>query len=155
MRRTLTAAVALLTCATVAAVPAQAAPKKKPKPIKGGYSLHLYPDPTANVLSLAEVPHTCGAGVPDSTHRFTFKVPAAGTLQVNLDAADPAPGTPFVFDWDIFVLDAADQVIGEGTSSESTEEIRLKLTKAQKVVFLTCNLNGQPDATVKYTFTYR
>lgn len=154
MRRALAAAVVLLTAAGLTAVPSEAAPRKKPKPISRGYAVQLPPDPTANVLSTAGQGGLCGLNEA-AQHRHAFKAPAAGTLRLRLKAEDPAPGTPFVFDWDIYVLDAAGDPIAEGTSTNAVEDVGVKLKKAQQLVFLTCNLNGLPDATVAYTFTYR
>lgn len=153
MRRTLAGAVLLLTAAGLTAVPSEAAPRK-PKPITRTYAVQLPPDPTANVLSTAGQGGLCGLNEA-AQHRHAFKAPAAGTLKLRLSAEDPAPGTPYVFDWDVYVLDAVGDPVAEGTSSNAVEDVALKIKKAQQLVFLTCNLNGLPDATVSYTFTYR
>ena len=152
MNRRLTAVAAVLTAAGLAASPASlAAPKKKP-PIKGTYKVTLPPDPSANVLSTAGQGGQCGAN-PRSQDKHPFTVPAAGTLRVTIDAADYSPGTPYVFDWDLFVNDAQGE-LGAGNTGEAHDEVLLRLKKKADVTFLACNLNGVPDATVTYTFTY-
>ncbi len=143
---------AVLACAGLAATPSLAAPKKKP-PIKGSYTVTLVPDPTANVFTTAGVANQCGAN-PQAQNHHAFTVPAAGVLALVLDAKDPAPGTPFVFDWDLYLNDAAGNALNEGTSGEAHEEISTKFKKGATVDIVTCNLNGQPDATVSYVFTY-
>ena len=148
-RRIAVVATAAVLAAGVA-LPALAAPKK---PIKGTYNVQLLPDPTANVFTTAGQAHLCGAGVPKSTDRHAFQVPGAGILKLVLDAQDPKPGTPYVFDWDIYLLGAGDEDIADGTTGEAHEEVVTKFKKAQAVTFLTCNLNGQPNATISYTFT--
>ncbi len=154
MRRRLVLGTALVAVVGLSGLPSQAAPRSKPKPIKSTYTVNLTPDPTANVFTAAGQAKLCGVGVPGSQHRQAFKVPAAGTVKLVLDAEDPRPGTPYVFDWDMYLLDTRDNALGEGTSSEAHEEIVTTFKKAQSVVFLTCNLNGQPKGTISYTFTY-
>jgi hypothetical protein len=152
MNRRLTVSLAVLACAALASSPSLAAPKKK-APIKGSYKVQLPPDPSANVFSTAGQPRQCGANTA-AQHKHPFTVPAAGTLTVVLDAQDPKPGTPYVFDWDLYLNDAAGSALGEGSSPEAHEEIVQKFKKGATVTFLACNLNGVPDATVSYTFTY-
>lgn len=144
----LAAVVAVAFCSS----PSMAA-KKKPAPITGTYGVTLVPDPTANVLSTAGRPGNCGLN-PGAQNKHVFTVPAAGVLKLTIDAQDPKPGTPYVFDWDIFLLDAAGANLADGNSSEAHEEIAQKFKKGQQVTFLACNLNGVPNATVAYTFTY-
>ena len=151
MNRRLTVAVAALACAGVAASPSLAAPKKKP-PIKGSYKLQLPPDPTANVFSTAGRTDQCGANTEAQDVR-DFTIPAAGTLSLAIDSADYSPGTPYVFDWDIFLNDAEGE-LAAGNTGEAHDEIVLKFKKKQVVSIKACNLNGLPDATVSYTFTY-
>ncbi len=156
MNRRLTVSLVALTCAALTAVPSQAAPKKKPAPIKGSYALTLLPDPTVNVFTTSgqSAPGApCGV-IPQAQDRHAFTIPAAGELKLVLDAHDPAPGTPYVFDWDLYLLDSSGAVINEGTSSEAHEEIGQKFKKGAKVTFLACNLNGEQNATVSYVFSY-
>ncbi len=153
MNRRLTVSIAVLACAAVTAGPSSAAPKKKP-PIKGSYKVTAVPDPTANVFTAAGQGGQCGATVDRTQNYHPFTIPAAGRLTLVLDAKDPRPGTPYVFDWDLFLNGSDGSSLAEATSSEAHEEISHKFKKGQKVVFLTCNLNGDPEATVSYTFTY-
>ncbi len=156
MNRRLVVSLAVLAAAAVGVVPSQAAPKRKPAPIKGSYSVTLVPDPTVNVFTTAGQSGPgapCGA-IPQAQDRHPFTIPAAGSLKLVLDAHDPAPGTPYVFDWDLYLLDANGEVLNEGTSSEAHEEIGQKFAKGAKVTFLACNLNGEQNASVSYVFTY-
>ena len=143
---------ALLAAVAVSASPSHAAGKKKP-PVKGSYAVTLMPDPSANVLTTAGQPGQCGVN-PRAQDRHSFTVPAAGYLAVTLDAQDPKPGTPYVFDWDVFLLDSTGGALAEGNSSEAHEEIGAKFKKGQTVTILSCNLNGVPNATVSYAFTF-
>lgn len=145
---------AVLAALAVSASPSHAATKKKkPAPIKGSYAVTLVPDPSANVLSTAGQPGQCGVNTA-AQDRHAFTVPAAGYLAVTLDAQDPKPGTPYVFDWDVFLLDAAGDSLADGNTSEAHEEIGAKFKKGQKVTILSCNLNGVPNAGVSYVFTF-
>lgn len=151
MNRRATVVVAALACAGVATSPSLAAPKKKP-PITGTYKLQLPPDPTANVLSTAGQGGQCGLNTR-AQDKHPFTVPAAGTLKLVIDSQDPKPGTPYVFDWDVFLNDAQGE-LGAGNTGEAHDEIVMKFKKKSDVTFLACNLNGLPDATVTYSFTY-
>ena len=72
---------------------------------------------------------------------------------MTIDSADSSPGTPYVFDWDVFVNDAEGE-LGAGHTGEAHDEVLVKLKKKTTLTFLACNINGLPDATVTYTFTY-
>jgi len=155
MRRSLTTAVAVLTVATLAAVPSQAAVKKKPKPIKGSYTLQLPPDPTPNVfINAPGAPDGCLGVLPVSIDNHPFTVPAAGTLKVVLDSVSPIPDNPAGPDWDLWLYDSSGFLAGSHSATDH-EEVVLKFKKKTPVTFQVCNLTGTPDATVSYTFTYR
>jgi hypothetical protein len=151
MRRPLTAAVALLSVAGLVAVPAQAATKPKPKPIKGSYALNLVPDPTGELAGQG-LGDGCVGVSPAGQDKHAFTVPARGVLTVVLDSADPTGAG--VTDWDLYLLDADGVIISEGTSGISHEEVAAKFKKKEKVTFWVCNLIGQPSGSVRYTFTY-
>jgi hypothetical protein len=153
MRRSLTAAVALLTVAGLAAVPAQAA-KPKPKPIKGSYTLTLPPDPTKEVTSTADM-DGCSGLSPVSKDSHPFTIPAAGTLVVKLVGDNPTGQTPAAgLDWDLYLLaDGAVEASADG--STGVEEAAIKVKKKTAITIDACNLNGLPGAKVTYTFTYR
>ena len=144
---------AVLAAVAVSASPSHAATKKRKPPIKGAYTVTLMPDPSANVLSTAGQSDMCGANTA-AQDRHAFTVPAAGYFAVTLDAQDPKPGTPYVFDWDVFLLDANGDSLADGNSGEAHEEIGAKFKKGQQVTILSCNLNGVPNAAVSYVFTY-
>jgi hypothetical protein len=154
-------ALALIAAVSVGAVPAHAA--TKPKPIKGGYSLSLTPDPTQDVdgqLPDAD-PKGCAKRIPNSWDRHEFTVPAAGTLQVVLDSPDPT-GTPNLgplgdtgTDWDLWILAPDGTGVDASHGATSHEMTTTKFKKKQKVVFEVCNLVGENKATVAYTFTYK
>lgn len=155
MRRTATAAAALLAVAGLAAgIPAEAA-KKKPKPITGTYDVQLPPDPTPNALiQVPGAPGGCIGLVPASIDDHPFTVPAAGTLRVKLSSDSPIPDNPAGPDWDLWLLEGAEALAGSNGATDE-EEVAYKFKKKTQVTFQVCNLTGTPDATVSYTFTYR
>lgn len=154
MRRSLTTAVVLVTVATLAAVPSQAAVKKKPKPIKGSYTLTLPPDPSKDATSTAGL-EGCSGLLPVSKDSHPFTLPAAGTLVVKLVSDNPTGQTPPAgIDWDLYLMEDG----AEAASADSplgTEEAAMKVKKKTQITIDACNLNGFPNATVSYTFTYR
>jgi hypothetical protein len=91
----------------------------------------------------------CAMNVTNSFDRQEFKVPAAGTLAVEVSG--------YQGDWDLLLLDADNEELATGGSSDlgvpETTEVRFK--KAQNVSIVACNWAGTPTATVKYTFTYK
>ena len=150
--------VAVLTVAAVTALPAHAATKPKPKPIKGSYAVTKYPDPTPELFGQIDKSQ-CGL-LPTGTDNHAFKIPAAGKLKVVLDSPDPT-GTPSAgplgsvgTDWDLYLLDSEGAVIDSSHSGTSHEETTDKFKKAGKITIQVCNLVGEPNATVSYTFTY-
>ena len=146
--------VALVTAAALSIVPAHAATKPKPKPIKGSYNVTLYPDVTPDVTGQVGDPPVCGA-LPQSMDKHAFKVPAAGKLVVKLVSPDPTPAaSPVHADWDLWILDSKGEVIDGSHSEFATEETSDKFKKATPVTFLVCNVSGQTTGTVSYTFTY-
>lgn len=146
MRRPLTAAVAVLTLAGLAAsVPAEAA-KKRPKPITGSYTVTLPPDPSGNVDGVG-----CAGQLPAGEDRHAFTIPAKGTLKLHLSGVDPVGSG---LDWDLGLLDAGGNAIALSTGGTSEEEILQKFKRKEAVLFQACNLTGLPEATITYTFTY-
>ncbi|HTL24929.1 MAG TPA: hypothetical protein VL281_12945 [Mycobacteriales bacterium] len=158
MNRRLTSAVALLAVAALSSAPAHAATKKKPKPIRGSYAVHLNPDPTTDVFSEASQKNPTGEPCGLSTaseDRHAFKVPAAGTLHVVLDSPNPLPANYALGpDWDLHIMDADGSELDASTSPEAHEETTDKFKKAQPLTILVCNLTGGTDAKVSYTFTF-
>lgn len=151
MNSRLTCAAALLAVASLSAVPAHAGTKPKP-PIHKTYSVTLMPDPTADALDQVPGAQGCSGASPQGVNKHVISVPAKGRLEVVLDSPDPTGHG--VTDWDLYVLDTDGSVYNGshgGTSHESTSD---KFKKAQKVTIEVCNLAGQPNATVSWTFTY-
>ena len=145
MNRTAALVVASLAVAAVAAPPAMAAPKKKP--ITKSYDVTApMPDPSNYAGQGYSV---CAQNVPGSFDKQTIQIPAAGTLAVELSG--------FQGDWDLLLEDSDDSELASGGSSDlgaaETTDVRFK--KAQKVSIVACNWAGTPNATVKYTFTYK
>jgi len=156
VNRRLLAATAVVATAALAAAPGYAA-TKKPKPIKKTYTVALPPDPTNDVFNTAgsePVNGFCGANTA-SEHRHDFTVPARGSLKVNLKGSQPLPAYPGAgLDWDLYLVDADGAEIQRSAGQTGQEETFAKFKKKQKVTILVCNLNGTPDATVSYVFTY-
>ena len=141
--RTAAAASLALVVATGALVPAVAAPPK-PKPIKGSYGVGpLTPDPTP--IALGEV---CAPATPSAIDKRQLKIPAAGTLKVDLD---------FTGDWALGLRDAKGARLAEsdGGTPETDESMQVKFKKATTVTIEACNFAGAPTATVSYLFTYK
>jgi hypothetical protein len=115
-------------------------PKPKPKPITGSYQASALPDPSAT--------SACQPLLP--TARFTreFKVPAAGRLLVELQNT---------LDWAAAVRAADGTILGDADASspEVKEAVEVTFKKAQKISIDACNFAGEPEITVKYTFTYK
>jgi hypothetical protein len=153
VNRRLTSLAALLAVAALSSAPAHAATKKKakPKPIHGSYTVTLLPDPTPNATNLAGMPGCTGVS-PAAVDNHAFKVPAAGTLNVVLDSADPT-GTSNT-DWDLYLIDTDGSVLDGSHGGTSHEEVTDKFKKGQPLTIQVCNLIGQPSGTVTYTFTY-
>ena len=147
MNRTATLTLAVLAAATVAAPGALAAP---PKPITKTYTATApTPDPTNWAGSAGvETYSVCAMNVPGSFHIEEFKVPAAGTLKVEL--------SKFQGDWDSLLLDGKGNELTYGGASDvtGTEIMQAKFKKADKVQIIACNWAGGPTGEVTYTFTY-
>ena len=142
MNRTAVLTLAVLAAATVAAPGAVAAP---PKPITKTYTATApVPDPT-NVAGGYTV---CAQNVPQSFHIEEFKVPAAGTLKVEL--------TEYQVDWDLLLMDGKGKELGSSGSGGvgEPEVAQVKFKKAGVVQIVACNWSGGPTGTVTYTFTY-
>jgi hypothetical protein len=152
MSRRPVVALAVLAAAAVAVVPAHAATKPKPKPVKGSYNLTLVPDPSPNVLNTVGKPG-CGV-IPQSQDKHPFKVPGVGSLHVVLDSPNPSGNGTASTDWDLYLLDADGAIIDSSHGGTSHEETTDKFKKKQGVTIWVCNLAGEPNGTVTYTFTY-
>lgn len=137
MRRHVLTATALLAVGALA-LPSSAAPRK---PITKTYTATAAPGGYGVALFCTGVP------TPHDKHREAFKAPAGGTLKVALSGA--------VGDWDVFLLDAADEIVAESaTLGPGDEGYSYKIKKAGEFTVLSCNGLGGPTATVTYTFTF-
>lgn len=121
----------------VAVAPSLAAPKK---PIEKSYTASA-PVPGAAV--------GCDGFVPGSAQLDEFKVPAAGTLKIDL--------TKFLGDWDLALLNGETE-LGESQNIQpldgDAENITVKLKKATTVTIIACNYNGGPTGEVALKFTF-
>jgi hypothetical protein len=141
----LLAAAALV--AAGAAMPATAAPPKKP--ITKTYTATAgTPDPTNYTETSYSV---CAQTVPGSFHTETFKAPAPGKLSIKMNG--------FVGDWDLLLLDGKGAEIansgGQQPVDPAEEQLAAKVKKAGTTYkIIACNWAGGPTATVTYTFTY-
>jgi hypothetical protein len=120
----------------VALAPSFAAPKK---PIEKTYAASA-PVPGGYV--------TCDGSVPMAAQLDEFKVPAAGTLKIEL--------TDFVGDWDLYLYSGGTELASSFQIQPLSEGelISHKFKKATTVQISACNMNGGPDGTVKLKFTY-
>jgi hypothetical protein len=144
-----------LAALVAAAGPALAAPKPKPKPITETYEATAFPpDPTPFVGPGAPLnPNTgnCQPQVPQAAHLKAFKVPAAGSIVIDL--------TNFQGDWALGLRNKAGKNLADsdnavGTAIDTPEKIKYKFKGPQEVTIAACNFAGGPTGTVKYTFTY-
>jgi hypothetical protein len=139
--RTAIAIAAALVTAAGAMAPAVAAPKKAP--IKGSYTAGpLTPDPTPIAGNV------CEPATPTAIDKHTFKVPAAGVLQVDLE---------WQGDWALGLRDSAGDRLGEsdGGTPDTVESMQVKFKRGETVTIEACNFAGAPTAKVSYTFTYK
>ena len=132
----------------VGAVNAQAAPKKKPKPIVKSYTV------------TGKVPHpnpptgpSCSESPAVSEHRETIKPTGPGKLVVEVRG--------FTGDWDIGVFDKNGTNLAQGGGADTpnnetapVETLSFKNKKAQPLSIDVCNFLGSPNANVKFTYTY-
>lgn len=138
----LTAVVALGALSPAVAAPAK--PKPKPKPIVMTYDATATPDATTTLPEPVE--RSCDPVTPTARHRTAFKVPAAGTLKVELDNT---------LDWAVAVRQGGKLLASaDGETPEVKETVVVKLRKAGTVDLDACNFAGEPVVPVKVTFTF-
>ena len=132
----------------VGAVNAEAAPKKKPKPITKSYTVQAFPYPSPPTgPSCSEAPEGVGE------HRETINVSGPGKLVVEVRG--------FTGDWDIGLYDKNGTNLAQGGGADSpntdtapAETLSYKSKKAQTLHIDVCNFLGSPSANVKFTYTY-
>lgn len=139
------------TVAVGSSMPADAAAKKKKKPIVKEYDLQLAPYPDATETTGCEGP---GRTEDVNMDNVTIKVTGPGVLTVKV--------TEFTSDWDMAVFNASGANVAQGagtvtpnTSTDpQTETLKYKSKKAQTLTLRVCNFLGGPTAHVKYTYVY-
>ena len=153
MRRgiVLTSTAVLASTTLVAASAASAAPAKKSKMKvkKGSYTVTALPDPTMDATH--QVGKECFNIDPESVDNHSLSLPGTGLIHIALDSPDP---TGNKMDWDLHLLDSKGNVIASSTGPTAHEEIDMPGVKGN-VVIRSCNLAGEPTATVSWTFNYR
>ena len=149
-RRIVLMSTAVLASATlVAASAAPAAPAKKMKVKKGSYTVTAVPDPTMEATGFAGM--ECMNIDPASADNHPLALPGKGSLHIVLDSPDPTGGK---MDWDLHLLDASGNIIASSNGGTAHEEIDMSGVKG-KVIIRSCNLAGEPNATVSWSFLYR
>ena len=120
--------------------PAVAAPKRKP--IKLAWTASATPDPSSS-----NVNGTCVPTIPTAIHHHTFKVPAAGTLEVTLNNT---------LDWSVAIREGDETLVdADGGSPEIVETVSIKFKKATTVSIDSCNFAGEPQISPTGTFTFK
>lgn len=146
-RTALSAGLAGLLVAGIAAPSIAAPPKKKPKPITGSFTAQAVPDPTNNnVRGVCEGLLNEGGNVSRFDKPFT--VPARGVLHFE---------TLNTLDWALAVLTEDGEVLGEadGDAPDVKEQTDVTFKRKTKVLLRVCNFAGEPTVTAKYKFTYK
>jgi len=143
-RTALTAALVVVAAAGSLS-PAVAASKAKPKPIKIAYTATALPDPTSTNPVTGEV---CASTLPTAKFSHTFKVPAAGVLDIALNNQ---------MDWSLAIRDADGETLAssDGGTPTDPEAATVRFKKAGTVSIDTCNFAGEPSIDVTGSFTYK
>lgn len=148
MKTTAAVTLAVVALGVASMSPAIGAPKKT---ITKSYTATApLPDPTNAAGGAYSV---CAQNVPDSFQADQFKIPAAGTLKVEVSG--------YIGDWDALLMDAdkaeaaASGSGGYPPVAGGPEVMELRFKKAQTVTIVACNWSGGPTANVKATFTYK
>ncbi len=142
--RHIVTALAAVAVATVAVAPASAA---KYKPIKGSKQItDATPDPTG---SAPDSGTGCDSLLPAQFPReapVELKIPAAGKLKVSIDNK---------LDWAIEIFDPKGTSIGgsDGGAPQDPEVTTVKIKKAGTYKLFACNLGGEPQVTMSWTWT--
>ena len=141
--RTAAVALALVAAAGITASPALAGPKKVTKTYTATAPAFAPTNAAPGSYSV------CPQRVPQSFQADTYKVPAAGTLTVEV--------TGYQGDWDALLMDSdKSELAGSGNGGVGGQEvIEVRFKKAQTVTVVACNFSGGPTANVKTTFVYK
>lgn len=134
--------IALTSMVAVAAAGALAPASAAPKTITQKYQAQGTPDPTTTTPG-GEI---CDPVTPTAKHSTEFKVPAAGTLKVELGNT---------LDWAIGLRVGGKLVASaDGGTPEVKEVAQTKFKKATVVSVDVCNFAGEPTVPVTITFTF-
>jgi hypothetical protein len=143
MKKTAALLVASVAVATLGAPSAFAGPKKTVT--EKWTATAMFPDPSNQT---GQGYGTCAQNVPGSFDSHPFKIPAAGSLHVDL--------TNFHGDWDLLILDSdKSEIGGSGNDPETAESTDVTFRKAQTVTIVACNFAGTPTADVAAVFTFK
>ena len=125
--------------------PAVAATKSKPKPVKIAYTATALPDPSSTNPATGEI---CAPTSPAAIHSYTFKVPAPGILDIQLNNS---------LDWSVAIRDADGESLAtsDGGTPTDPEATSVRFKKAGTVSIDTCNFAGEPEIDVTGLFTYK
>jgi hypothetical protein len=117
-----------------------------PKTISEKYTATaMFPDPTNQT---GQGYGTCAQNVPGSFDAHQFKIPAAGSLHVDV--------SNFHGDWDLLIMDSdKSEIGGSGNDPETAESTDVTFRKAQTVTIVACNFAGTPTADVAAVFTFK
>lgn len=143
--------VVTLVVAGASATGAVAKAKPKMKTMKGSYQVTLVPDPTIEVEG--QLGKDCANVDPKSIDVHALNLPGTGTLNVVLDSPDPTGKGKT--DWDLVLLDKSGAEYDSSHGETSHEELSDPGLKKGKVSIVVCNLIGEPNATVTYSYTYK
>lgn len=125
---------------------ADAAQRRKPKPITGSQKVtDTTPDPTASAPDSGE---GCDTLIPQLPREapVPIKIPGPGKLKVSIDNK---------LDWAIEIIDPKGRVIAssDGDMPDVVESAIGKTKVAGTYKMLACNLGGEPEVTMTWTWT--
>ncbi len=126
---------------------ADAAPKAR-QIAKSYTATAAIPDPLGNSLDIL----ICEGPVPGSKHVTTIKLPAEGTMKVELTAFDG--------DWDLLLRSTTTKKALAASAKVQPvegpiETVLISVVRATTIDIVACNWAGGPTAKVAWTFTYR
>lgn len=102
------------------------------------------PDPTGNTGATNQ--DHC-SGVLPKEKPIEVKIPGPGTIDISIEG--------FQGDWALQILQGSEIIAGDDVNPPSYEATSLRVKKATTLSILPCNLEGTPQAMVKYSYTYK
>jgi hypothetical protein len=151
MRKTLVLLVSVGLAIGLLAAPGQAGGKKKK--IEESVSLTAAPFPNYSSHTSTPTPG-CTAG-EEGIHKVTtpLHVPGKGKLTADLSG--------FEGDWDLYIFDAKNQVIGSSAAEQvppgapPEETVQVAFKKMADIAIVGCNWAGAPQAELHYKLVYK